>query len=288
MVGKKRFLQKIEFIVYLQRLSHSNENIKLKLPFTSACSSPRRLECGKPLVNGIFFMSKNKFNIQRATSFGKIGEHLAMADLLFNGYDAFLVNDPTSPFDLLLNYNGNLVKVQVKSSVGPRFGNKIKCQVPSYFFNLSQRGCGRKKTYLYDDVDMFALVCIKTKNVSYIPYSKRTGTFCLRDPTHRGDYRNEKWIKMKPIIEKYREDKLTYAEISKIMGISWQSACRYVRTGSKSSRGINDGFYFDEFPLEKCLNFIDNNKKIKTSNLLDLYFDNIESHAQNARSANVN
>ncbi len=217
-----------------------------------------------------------KFTVEQATKFGKAGEYLACAELLLKGYNAFIVSEPTSPYDIILQIGDRLLKIQVKTTIKPRIhqssvnGRKVLCTIPSYGFNLSAHGTARKTFYESHQVDLFALVALDTKSVAYIPYSKRTGTICFRVPSMKGRYWNEKWMKIVPQIKAFKEEGLSYREIGEQIGINLDNAWRYL---NRPPRGKKGGFYFDEFSLERCLSFIENNPKLKESNLVELYLN---------------
>jgi len=220
------------------------------------------------------------FCIKDAIKFGKIGEHLVVADLLMNGYDAFIVPDHNSSFDVVMNNGKSLLKVQVKTTTKPslnRNPSKIKnilAQTPCYKFNIKDKGNGLKSCYSENDVDMFALVCLDTRFVAYIPYSARTGNISFRDPKMKGKYWNERWMTYRPIIEKYKLEGKTYSEIGRILNMDWSTVAAYMRPDRKSRKSVNDGYYIDEFTLDRCIDFINTHDKIKTSNLLELYYNN--------------
>lgn len=48
---------------------------------------------------------------------GKAGEHITCADLILQGFNAFLA-DQGLPYDVLVDFNGRIYKIQVKATGG--------------------------------------------------------------------------------------------------------------------------------------------------------------------------
>jgi hypothetical protein len=102
---------------------------------------------------------------------GKVGEYLVCADLILKGYVAF----PTEQglhYDVVLSVGNKLYKVQVKATRSPQFIPQRKNDTKKYLFHVRRCGKGGRKQYAKDDVDIFALVALDTKEIGYIKADK--------------------------------------------------------------------------------------------------------------------
>ncbi len=102
---------------------------------------------------------------------GKAGEHLVCTDLILQGYNAFLA-DQGLPFDVVVEKDGILKRVQVKSTLSLKSAGDRKFV---YVFNL--RLGPHKTTHLgkLKEFDFIAFVALDTKKVAYLPVSAVKG-----------------------------------------------------------------------------------------------------------------
>ena len=77
---------------------------------------------------------------------GKAAEHLVCADLIMSGYRAFL-SDQGLPYDILVDVDGALLRVQVKSTRKPKNHDPRTRATPGYFFHLRRAGKGGRRRY---------------------------------------------------------------------------------------------------------------------------------------------
>ena len=115
------------------------------------------------------------FDHRRALGIGAAGEHLVCADLLLAGYPAFLAGQG-SPYDIALDLNGRLVRLTVKSVVGPRRRAGRMMAREEYIFVIGRtkrdhRGKTTRRAYSTNDVDLVALVALDIKAIAYLPMS---------------------------------------------------------------------------------------------------------------------
>jgi hypothetical protein len=105
--------------------------------------------------------------LSRELQIGKAAEHIACADVLLQGFNAFL-SDQGLPYDLLVDVGGKFVRVQVKGTRGaytkPRGDAKAR---DGYRFGLRR---GRDSLGRIDPrhVDVFAFVALDTRRVAYV------------------------------------------------------------------------------------------------------------------------
>lgn len=104
-----------------------------------------------------------------ALELGKAAEHLVCADLLLKGYRAFL-SDQGLPYDLLVDIDNHLIRIQVKSTCFAKNVN-AKGRNPriAYNFSIRRRGKNGKGSLTEKDCDIVALVALDTRTIAYFP-----------------------------------------------------------------------------------------------------------------------
>lgn len=116
----------------------------------------------------------------RALEIGKAGEHLVCADLILQGYRAFL-SDQGLPYDVLVDHEGRLFRVQVKSSLRPRnVSAKGRNERRAYSWNVRRRGKEGQSRLTNEDCDVVAFVALDTREVAYLPLSECGQTVQLK------------------------------------------------------------------------------------------------------------
>lgn len=128
---------------------------------------------------------------------GKAGEYFVCADLISNGYIAF-PSEQGLPYDVILDIDSKLYKVQVKTTQFARTVPQRKSPIPAYIFNIKRCGKGNKRIAKPNDVDIYALVSLEDKIIGYLPNKNVRQTMNFRVPKHRGKYRDEN-RNMKPL-----------------------------------------------------------------------------------------
>jgi hypothetical protein len=96
---------------------------------------------------------------------GIIGEHLTIADLMMQGYDAFGTGQGMG-YDVVFEYKGRLIRLQVKTTQTER--KLPKHSNPVYFFQIRRAGKGAKRFHAAGDFDGYALVGLDRKVISYL------------------------------------------------------------------------------------------------------------------------
>lgn len=119
---------------------------------------------------------------------GKAGEHLVCADLILNGYSCVLTGQGLK-YDILLEANYKLYKIQVKTTRGERIPYTSDSKTPVYIFSIGRNGKKNCNSfYEENDVDIFALVSLEEKYIAYIPYTKVSSNLLFRNPKRRFEY----------------------------------------------------------------------------------------------------
>lgn len=185
---------------------------------------------------------------------GKAGEYLVCSDLILNGYIAY-PSEQGLPYDVVADINGELLKIQVKTTRKAKHIPQRKSDIPAYIFHIGINGKGAKrKIYDKKQVDMFALVALDTKRIAYLPFFNHKTTMNFRVPELKGKYHDEQGIKNKKIVLEYKKIGYSAKEISKETGLNLGSVEKYSSNFSIKQKGTNAGVYFDTFPLKECLN----------------------------------
>jgi hypothetical protein len=107
---------------------------------------------------------KSQPGLSRELQIGKAAEHVACADLMLQGFNAFL-SDAGLPYDLLVDVGGAVHRVQVKSTLGI-FRRSDRKEQPRYRFGLRRGADSRRPTI--GAFDAVAFVALDTRRVAYV------------------------------------------------------------------------------------------------------------------------
>lgn len=121
---------------------------------------------------------------------GKAGEYLVCADLILKGYIAY-PSEQGLPYDVVMDYEGRLLKVQVKTTRGLRNVPQRKIPVNSYIFNIKRRGKNNAQLATDETCHIYALVALDTKEIGYMLNRNVKQTMNFRSSLHKGKYRDE-------------------------------------------------------------------------------------------------
>lgn len=110
---------------------------------------------------------------------GTAGEHLVCADLLLSGYIAFRT-DQSCAYDIAVDLGGRLVRLQVKSTRGPKQLPQRLTTSLAYQWHVRRAGKGGRRLYADDEFDLLALVGLDIRQVAYVPPSLNRQTIHIR------------------------------------------------------------------------------------------------------------
>jgi len=103
---------------------------------------------------------------------GSMGEHLASAAFLYNGYQVYQQDNESGAADLLIEKNGKIQRIQVKAFYNKTFG-KNSGRNPQTLACLERSGYSKSRTPVMrdirDQVDYFAIVDTETAEVFLLP-----------------------------------------------------------------------------------------------------------------------
>lgn len=124
---------------------------------------------------------------------GKAGEYIVCADLILKGFVAF-PSEQGLPYDVLLDNGSKLLRVQVKTTSGPRKVPQRNKESLAYIFNVKRNGKNGKGRYHHTEIDLFALVCLDVMKVGYLQTDDMPDTLNIRVDSMRGSYYDEDGI----------------------------------------------------------------------------------------------
>lgn len=130
-----------------------------------------------------------------AMELGKAAEHLVCADLILSGHRAYL-SDQGLPYDVVVDFGGKLLRVQVKSTTKPKNVNASgRAERVAYSFHVRRRGNGGRKRLSDEECDVVALVALDIKAVAYFAQAEMAQTVQLMAPGYEftGRYSRKMW-----------------------------------------------------------------------------------------------
>lgn len=179
---------------------------------------------------------------------GKAGEYLVCADLILKGFTAY-PSEQGLPYDVVLDIDGKLIKVQVKTTETYRSIPQRNTDTKAYIFNVKRKGKKGNKRYESDEVDLFALVCLNNKSIGYVKNTDMPDTLNLRVDELRGTYYDEQGIKQFDKCNELRKQGKSQQEISKILRICVSAVNRYFKEGYMPF--MTKARYFSDIMREK-------------------------------------
>lgn len=145
------------------------------------------------------------FHLDRSTILGTAGEHLVCADLIQQGYVAFMTA-AALPYDVVLDTGHALLRVQVKAAVAPRARSGRRDR-PVYRFSRGDA-----------EADILAFVALDIGRVAYLAWSECPTALHLDGPVP-APYTNKKGP---------RPGCRTFAEFPLDLALGWHHNKRHV------------------------------------------------------------
>lgn len=112
---------------------------------------------------------------------GTAAEHLVCADLLLDGWRAFLA-DQNCAYDVAVDVAGRLVRVQVKATRQQRAIPQRAEHIPAYMWHVRRAGKKGQRFYAEDEFDLLALVALDIRRIAYFLPSQAKQTIHIRPP----------------------------------------------------------------------------------------------------------
>ena len=161
---------------------------------------------------------------------GKAGEYLVCADLILKGFVAF-PSEQGLPYDVLLDTEEKIIRIQVKTTSGPRIIPQRATDSKAYIFNVKRCGKGNGKRYGKNEIDIFALVCLDTRMIGYIKADDMPDTINYRIDSLRGSYYDEKGIQDSMVVSSLFSSGSSRREISEKTGVAYTTISRMLQAG---------------------------------------------------------
>lgn len=123
---------------------------------------------------------------------GIAAEHLVCADLILQGFRAFLT-EQNCPYDVAVEIGGRIIRVQVKATrVAKATPGRTNGRL-AYQWHVRRSGKRGVREYSDSDFDIVALVAVDIRTIAYWPFSKvKGGTIHLRPPSQASEHPNRK------------------------------------------------------------------------------------------------
>ena len=160
---------------------------------------------------------------------GKAGEYFTCGDLITKGFVAY-PSEQGLPYDIVLDIGTKMLKIQVKTCAIPRVVPQRNIDSFTYIFNIKRHGKNNTKRYTNDEVDIFALVALDTKQIGYLRNGDMPSTLNIRVDKYRGTYHDEKGIKdYKKVMDIYKNKTKNQSEIARTLNLHVATVNRMVQ-----------------------------------------------------------
>lgn len=179
---------------------------------------------------------------------GKAGEYIVCADIIIKGLIAY-PSEQGLPYDVVIDNGLRLLKCQVKTTEKPRLIPQRAKENYAYTFNVKRHGKNAKKRYTLKDVDIFALVELKTRSVAYLVNGDMPTTINLRAESLRGNYYDEKGIKDYKDIQKLKGIGINQTQIAYMLNLGISTVSRMCQDGYKPH--VTNARYFNDLKRNK-------------------------------------
>lgn len=129
---------------------------------------------------------------------GKAAEYLVCADIILHGYRCY-PSDQGLPYDLVIDVDGRLLRVQVKSaSYAKNCNAKGRAERIAYTYNVRARGRSRKGRLSDRHCDLVAFVALDTRQIAYLALKDVGQTVQLAPSNHefRGRFSRKRWSRI--------------------------------------------------------------------------------------------
>ena len=179
---------------------------------------------------------------------GKAGEYLVCADLILKGFVAY-PSEQGLPYDVVLDTGEKLLKIQVKTTKEPREITQRKNNTYCYVFELSRHGVLNKERYKENEVDIFALVALDTKQIGYVTKGEFRSTMNFRSDSLRGTYYDEKGVADYEKVIEMSKHISNQSEISRRLNMQIATVNRMLQPNYKPF--VTNARYFSDIVRER-------------------------------------
>lgn len=161
---------------------------------------------------------------------GKAGEYLVCADLIIKGFVAY-PSEQGLPYDVVLDTGNKLLRIQVKTTSKPLHMKQRANEYPAYLFSIKRAGKTGKTRYTENDIDLFAMVALDTKEIAYVWNKDMPTSINIRCSAFKGRYRDEKAIKQFKEVQLLKEQGLSLRQISEKANVAYSIVSKMLTKG---------------------------------------------------------
>ena len=179
---------------------------------------------------------------------GKAGEYLVCADLIIKGLIAY-PSEQGLPYDVVIDNGVRLLKCQVKTTTTYRKIPQRKDTSFAYIFNIKRHGKNNKVKYHINEVDIFALCCLDTRQVGYILNEDMPDTINIRVDEFKGNYYDEIGIQNYSKVKELNKTIKKQSEIAKLLNLHVAEVNRMLKNDYKPYQ--TKARYFNQFLRDK-------------------------------------
>lgn len=169
---------------------------------------------------------------------------MVCADLILKGFVAF-PSEQGLPYDVLMDTGEKIFRVQVKTTTAPRVVPQRLNPSQAYIFNIKRAGKNGKTRYSMMEIDLFALVCLDTKQIGYLLPNDMPETINIRADALRGTHRDEKGIANYAKLKTMELEGLSKSEMAKQTGLNLAQVYRMLKEDYKPHE--TGARYFSDF-----------------------------------------
>ena len=169
---------------------------------------------------------------------------MVCADLILKGFVAF-PSEQGLPYDVVMDTGEAVFRVQVKTTLAPRVVPQRKTSSLAYIFNIKRAGKGGKTRYSSREIDLFALVCLDTKQVGYLVADEMPDTINIRAESLRGTHRDERGIANHARLKAMEAEGVSKSVMAKETGLNLAQVYRILKDDHQPHE--TNARYFSDF-----------------------------------------
>ena len=143
----------------------------------------------------------------RTKMIGDIGTSVVVSEFLKHGINVLLPYDDNSSYDLVIYFNNQFYKIQVKTTERVLFGEYMKFET-----NITNPNNKSTRLYKSDEVDYFALYCIENEWLGLIKFDNQSKETVIRVQDVKNNQSNR---------SKFYQDYIFHNQVLKYFGIDY-------------------------------------------------------------------
>lgn len=178
---------------------------------------------------------------------GKAGEHLVVSDLILKNKNSFLAGEGL-PYDVVCESDGKLIKIQVKTCIAPRQNKEL------YIYSLQNGKSKNRKQYQKNEIDIFALVALDTKEIAYINIEDAKSIIEIRPTENIGTYKSDFDTERRNKIYQLVDSGETFANIARFLDMHPSNVrAIFINRHNEDNILSTRGKYFKDFTFGSAI-----------------------------------